>query len=90
MSESVSDSSSESVGDVEQSNNFAYDDEPLAEAGDEVRTPDDPDGILPSTLEERNDVIFPLNEWRVTFFYICSLTSCFILFIRYLNSICNL
>ena len=63
MSECVSDSSSESVGYVEHLNDFAYDDEPLAGDGDEVHTPDDPDGIILATFEQRSDGVIPLGEW---------------------------
>ena len=31
---------------------YAYDDEPLAEPGENVNTPDDADGILPVSLEQ--------------------------------------
>ena len=47
--QSMSESSSESVGYVEQSNNLAYDYERLSETGDKVRTPDGPGVNLPST-----------------------------------------
>ena len=46
------------------SHNFAYDDEPLAEPGQDVDIiPYDTDGIPPSVLEERSDGRMPLNRW---------------------------
>ena len=55
----TSSSSSGSLGHV-ASHSFAYDDEPLAEPGECVTTPDDADGILPSTLEQRSDCTIPV------------------------------
>ena len=44
--------------------NFAYDDEPLAEPGENAADiPDDADGISPATLEQRRDNTIPLNQW---------------------------
>ena len=55
--------SSSSVGYVPNVGSFAYDDEPIAEPGEIVETPDDPDGILPADLEQRSDGTILLNEW---------------------------
>jgi hypothetical protein len=46
------------------SQNLAYDDEPLAEPGQDVDIiPYDADGLPPSVLEERSDGRMPLNQW---------------------------
>lgn len=58
--------SSSSVGYVPNVGNFAYDDEPLAEPGEIVNTPDDPDGILPADLEQRSEGTILLNQWCVS------------------------
>ena len=43
---------------------FAYDDEPLVEPGQNADiNPEDPDGLLPATLEQRSDGRVDLNQW---------------------------
>ena len=46
------------------SHSFAYDDEPLAEPGQNADiNPEDPNGLLPATLEQRSDGRIDLNQW---------------------------
>ena len=45
------------------SHSFAYDDEPLAEPGQNADiNPEDPDGLLRATLEQRSDGRIDLNQ----------------------------
>ena len=56
-------STSESMRYV-ASHSFAYDDEPLAEPGQNADiNPEDPDGLLPATIEQRSDGRIDLNQW---------------------------
>ena len=46
------------------SHSFAYDDEPLEELVQNADiNPEDPDGLLPATLEERSNGSIDLNQW---------------------------
>ena len=46
------------------SHSFAYDDEPLAEPVQNADiNPEDPDGLLPATLEERSNGSIDLEQW---------------------------
>ena len=62
----VSDTNSDSslLYETVTSHSLAYEDEPLAEPGenDENVNPD-PDGILPEILEQRSDGRIPVNQW---------------------------
>ncbi len=57
-----SDGSSNSLVHV-TSHCFAYDDEPIAEPGETICVPEDPDGLLPATLEQRSDGRITLEQW---------------------------
>ena len=49
------------------SHNYAYDDEPLVEPGENTQVVEDPDGILPGTLEARSDGTITIEQWYVLF-----------------------
>ena len=42
---------------------FAYNDEHIAEPGETICVPEDPDGLLPATLEQRSDGRITLEQW---------------------------
>ena len=65
-SDSGSDGDTSSSGSMRYvaSHSFAYDDEPLAEPGQNADiNPEDPDGLLPATLEQRSEGRVDLNQW---------------------------
>ena len=76
---SDSDSSTSTSGSLYHvaSHNYSYDDEPLAEPGENMQAVDDPDRILPETLEARSDGTITIEQWYVLF--IC---------VVYVNVIC--
>ena len=62
-SDSGSDGDTSSSGSMRYvaSHSFAYDDEPLAEPGQNADIK--PEGLLPATLEQRSDGRVDLNQW---------------------------
>ena len=65
-SDSGSDGDTSTLGSMRYvaSHSFAYDDESLAEPGQKADiNPEDPDGLLPATLEQRSNGRIDLNPW---------------------------